>query len=338
MRVFIGTIVRSGHLRAAGELVCIDWDAKRVSNAVAISPQNPSFENDPNPRGNTRGVRGIECYGQHVIAADYHSLRFFDHELRPQRTLTHDLMVGLHETYCDGGGTIWVTSTAIDAALRYDLESAELLEEFWPREMSTFQRALDLEPLEIDKSVDNRSLFIEGTHLNNPSHLHLNAVAEWRGEVYALFNAFGAIANLSRGEIAIRDPRIRLGHNLVILEDGTTFVSDTHGPAVCIFDLVSRQLVSAFDLREIPVARTLERLARLTNLARGSTLKANLLGTSISKPLFTRGLVVVGDFVFSAFAPATVVCLNWKTGEYLDHFTYSRNVDVAIHGLAVLPD
>ena len=101
MQVFIGTVVRNAPLRAAGELLCVDWDAKRVSNAVAISPENPSFEHDPNPRGSTRGVRGIEFYGEHVIASDYHSLRFFDHELRSQRSLSHDLMVGLHETYCD---------------------------------------------------------------------------------------------------------------------------------------------------------------------------------------------------------------------------------------------
>ena len=195
MDVYIGTVHRGARVAAGGELVSIDWARKRVRGAVPIHPRNPSLDHDPNPRGNSRGCRGIVFDGDLVVASDYHTLRFFDRELRPVRELSHGLMVGIHELCADGDGTVWVTSTELDAALRYDLGSGALLEGYWPRELEPFQQALGLTPLDVDKQADQRAAMLSGKHLEHPSHLHLNAVATWKGEVYALFNSFGAIAN-----------------------------------------------------------------------------------------------------------------------------------------------
>jgi hypothetical protein len=360
MDVYIGTVHRGATVVAGGELVRIDWARKRVLAAVPIHPRNPSLEHDPNPRGNSRGCRGIVFDGDHVVASDYHTLRFFDRELRPVRELSHGLMVGIHELHADGDGTVWVTSTELDAALRYDLRTGALLEAHWPREVEAFQRALGLTPLELDKAADLRAAMLSGQHLEHPSHLHLNAVATWKGETYALFNSFGAIANLTRAEIVIRDPRIVRGHNLVIREDGTTFVSDTHGAGVRIYDLHRRELVRALDLREHAVVRRVEAIAKATNLlqkpayalrslrnragkgvagrlraaVRAPRAAAASLTRSISKPLFVRGLALAGERLFVSFSPATVVCLDWRTGRLIDHFSYSWNVDLTIHGLA----
>jgi hypothetical protein len=303
---------------------------------VPIAPENPSFANDPNPRGNTRGARAVEILPDGVLVCDYHTLRFFDRELRSQRQLSDGLMVGIHETWSDER-RIWVTSTAIDAAICYDLRDGRRLAAFFPREMSGIASALGLEPLALDKTADNRERFVSGEHLEHPSHLHLNAVAEWRGEVFALANSFGALLNLSKDAVALRDPHLRKAHNLEILADGTAFVSDTHGPGVGIYDLRERRFVRAIDLLEFPVVRSQRRLAELQNAVKRPLVAARLLRSSISKPLFVRGLDVVGDDLFVAFAPATVLRIRWKTGELIDSFVYSRHVDVTVHGLAATP-
>jgi hypothetical protein len=37
-------------------------------------------------------------------------------------------------------------------------------------------------------------------------------------------------------------------------------------------------------------------------------------------------------------APATILCVNWRTGKLVDSFTYSMNAACAVHGLKVMPD
>jgi hypothetical protein len=362
MEVYIGTVHRGARVAAGGELIAIDWATKRVRARVPIHPTEPSLDHDPNPRGNSRGCRGILFDGPAVVASDYHTLRFYDRELRPLRTLSHGLMVGIHEVHGDSDGTVWVTSTELDAALRYDLRTGALLEGHWPREVASFQRELDLVPLDVDKSADQRAAMLSGEHLEHPSHLHLNAVATWKSEVYALFNSFGAIANLTRGEIVLRDPRIRRGHNLVIREDGLAFVSDTHGAGVRCYDLARRELVRALDLRSFAPVRRIEAIARADNwlnrlsygvraltrkdeerslltrvrgaLQRPGAAVAKLTQT-ISKPLFVRGLALAGEQVFVSFSPATVLRIDWPSGRLIDVYSHSWSVDLTIHGLAV---
>ena len=121
MHIYFGTVVRTAPVREGGELVKLDWDNKRVLRSVPIVPEEPSVEHDPNPRGNTRGCRGIQVRADSVLAASYHSVEVFDRDLNHQRRMSDGLMVGLHETSLDGD-TLWVTSTAASMAVGYDVE------------------------------------------------------------------------------------------------------------------------------------------------------------------------------------------------------------------------
>ena len=103
--------------------------------------------------------------------------------------------------------------------------------------MKTLGRALNLTPLEIDKMADNRGRYLSRKYVRHPSHLHLNAVATWGGELYGLFNRFGVIANLTRDRIAVEDPLMIGAHNLLILEDGTVLVNGTVDQTVRSYDL-----------------------------------------------------------------------------------------------------
>ncbi len=58
-RLVFGTVVRNAPVKQGGELVLLDWKKKTVIKTVPVFPDNPSMDDDPNPRGNTRGCKGI---------------------------------------------------------------------------------------------------------------------------------------------------------------------------------------------------------------------------------------------------------------------------------------
>ena len=152
-------------------------------------------------------------------------------------------MSDIHEIQRSEANKIYVTSTVLDAVLEYNLENGILESEYWPREIPKFQNALNLTPLNIDKKADNRVRFLGAMHIKHPEHLHLNAIALWQGEVYALFHAFGVIANLSRKEIVLQDNLLKKGHNLIITEDGIAILNATKDHTVCFYDIRKKKLI-----------------------------------------------------------------------------------------------
>ena len=221
-----------------GSLFKLDWKSKSIIREVAIVPTEPALDHDPNARGNVRGCRGIRVLNDEVIAADYHTLNFFDRELNLKRKISHGLMAGLHEIDI-AGTSAWVSSTTLDAVLKYRLDDGSMEAEHWPREMPEFQKMLNLEPLPVDKNIDNRATFLDNASFRGPSHLHLNAVCEFRGEVFALFHSKCVVANLTRGTIVIRDDKLKHAHNLIMEEPGVVYINDTHRTVIRQYDLAS---------------------------------------------------------------------------------------------------
>lgn len=336
LKVFFGTVVRSAPVRDGGELVRLDWASKSIDARVAIFPTEPRLDHDPNPRGNSRGCRGIEIIGDRVAASTYHTVKLFDLQLRHERDVSHGLMVGVHEVCAERSGSLWLSSTAIDAAIECDLDTGAMLSAIWPREMAAFQRELGLAPLELDKEADQRAAFLADHHVRNPSHLHLNAVARWEGQTLALFHAPGAIANLTSGEILVTDEALKGAHNLVAIEGDVFAVDDTYGRTVRLYDLRARELVKVIDVAAFPFARALERRAAAKSSASRVLGKLGLTQATVARPLFVRGLDRVGDLLFVGVSPASVLAIDWRRGELVDAYRYSADVEVCVHGLKVL--
>ena len=332
MDIYFGTVARAAPVSEGGSLFKLDWDSKTIVKEVPNVPVEPSLYHDPNARGNVRGVRGIRIYNNEVIAADYHTLNIFDRDLNLRRKLTHGLMVGFHETHLEGS-SIWVTSTTLDAALKYRLEDGELEASYWPREMPEFQKSLDLEPLPIDKSIDNRLNYLEQKTFRGPSHLHLNAVCEFRGEIYALFHSKCLVANLSRGTIVIQDEKLKHAHNLVMEEPGVVYVNDTHRTVVREYDLESGKQIRAIDIKKMRGIKSL--------LLKSAAHAIKEMGVSFfgskrkatAKPLYLRGLSITPDYIFAGFSPATIVCIDKRSGKLIDFYFHSTDMRVCIHGL-----
>jgi hypothetical protein len=298
-------------------------------------PSEPRLDHDPNARGNVRGCRGIRVVNDEVIAADYHTLNFFDRDLNLKRKMSHGLMAGLHEIDIVGP-SVWVTSTTLDAALKYRLDDGMKEAEFWPREEPGFQQALDVEPLPIDKNIDNRTTFLDSASFRGPSHLHLNAVCEFRGEVYALFHSKCVVANLSRGTIVIRDEKLKHAHNLIIEEPGKVFINDTHRTVVREYDLESGEQIRAIDIKRMPGIKALVFRSALRALREMGISFFSSRRKATARPLYLRGLAVHGNYIFGGFSPATIVCIDKDTGKLVDYYFHSDDARVCIHGLTVV--
>ncbi|NOR19839.1 MAG: hypothetical protein GQ538_07090 [Xanthomonadales bacterium] len=333
MNIYFGTVVRAAPVSAGGSLLKLDWDSKTIIRETPIIPSEPSVDHDPNARGNVRGCRGVCIVDDQIVAADYHSLNIYDRDLSLQRKMSHGLMVGLHESQVVGS-SIWVTSTTIDAALKIRLEDGALEASYWPREAPEFQKSLKLEPLEIDKNADNRLKFLAQESFRGHSHLHLNAVCEFRGEVYALFHAKCLVANLSRGTIVIQDDNLKHAHNLIMEEPGVVYINDTRRTVVRQYELASGKQTRAIDIGKM---RGIKPLLLKTAARAIKEMGVSFFGSkrkATARPLYLRGLAISDDYIFAGFSPATIVRIDKKTGELIDYYFHSTDMRVCIHGLA----
>lgn len=333
MEIYFSTVFRYAPIGQAGELVRLDWDKKKVLNKVSVAPKSLQFE-DPNPRGNSRGGRGIAVIDDRVLVAGYCEVQVYDRYLNHLYNISNNLMSGLHEVYQKTDSQLWVASTTLNAALLIDINTGELLEDCWPQETSTFITRWNLKPMQMDKSADNRIRFLAKNIVKDPSHLHFNAISSWKGDLYGLFNRFGAVVNLSQQKIIFEDRSIYGAHNLIILEDGTIFVNDTRNQGVNIYNM-DGQLKKRINLLPFHQAskliRKYKRMSSIRNLLKGIGFPPQ----ETVNPFFVRGLDLLEDLLFIGISPAAILCVNWQTGKLIDVFDYTDDVRVAVHGLNI---
>jgi hypothetical protein len=331
--LYFSTVFRYAPNDKAGELVKLDWDNKRIINKVFVGPKTMTIE-DPNPRGNSRGGRGVVIVDGKVIVASYCELQVYDLELNHLYNITHPLMAGLHEIYTVNNHLLWLASTTLDCALLFDLNTEEVVQSIWPREMPSFQSHWNLKPLEIDKNADNRLKFIGMSEGKNPNHIHLNALATWNNDVYGLINRFGAIVNLTKGSILVEDKALWGCHNLRFLDDGTVFFNDTRNQGVSVFDKQGKFIKRINLLPFHPVGKKVNNYKKVAS-ARKLLENLGLLKQATVMPFYVRGLDVVGDLLFVGMSPAAILCINWQSEKLIDTFDYSSDSRIAIHGLKV---
>ena len=77
-RVAITSVVRYARAtEVSGCLRVLDLDKGRLS-FVTPSPESTFREADPNPRGGTRGTRGLSVHGDRIVVANAERLFVFD--------------------------------------------------------------------------------------------------------------------------------------------------------------------------------------------------------------------------------------------------------------------
>jgi len=323
MIIYFSTVRRKRPVKEAGELVQLDWTAKKIIKTIPLYPSAPDIEDDPNPRGNSRGGKGMLISGNDLFVGTYHSLLVFDLDMNLQRKITNNLFVNIHEI-CGAGENIWVSSTAIDAAILVNRQGVTL-QSWWPREERLLQERYGLHPMDIDKNRDNRLVHLHTEASTREHHTHLNSVFTSGRNTYVLLNRQGAIIKIEPDvKIILEGSLIRGAHSPMISEDGNQLLlcSSLH-KSIVIYDLAAGKLVKQIDLL------TFKEIADLYHAHPDQPF---------NQSIFVRGLEMIDTRrVLMGIGPAAILEVDIHEGRLLDFYQYSGDVGDAVHGLVGLP-
>ncbi len=322
MIVYFDTVRRKRPVKEGGELVKLDWETKKVLKKMPIFPTEPEVETDPNPRGNSRGGKGIIVTGSEVFVGTYHTILAFDHDLNLKRRITNNLFVNIHEM-CLDGDNIWASSTTIDCAIKVN-PTGKTIKTWWPREERLLQERYELFPLAIDKQADNRIAHIHEELGQRPSHTHLNCVTKIGDRTFVLLNRLGVLVQIEPElKIIIDDLQIKNSHSAKITPDGKQVAicrSFNHG--ILFFNLETGQCTKKIDLVGFPGVRDLEK---------------TYPDQPFNKSIFVRGLDFISPTRFLVgISPASILEIDLEKNTLIDMFQHADEVGDAVHGLAHL--
>ncbi|MEI6083016.1 MAG: hypothetical protein WCS70_01805 [Verrucomicrobiota bacterium] len=327
MHVFFSTVVRGAPMEVAGELIMVEWGTKKILHRVPIFPAYPAVD-DRNTRGGGRGGRGIVLLRDELFVASYHSLHGFDYNLNPTRIITHPNFAGLHELALVEDG-IWTSSTALGQVQKIDF-AGQTIQEWWAHDDPVVLKEFAPEPFAVDKTADNRLAYLEDF-----SKLHLNNVAVHDGRVYVCFNHHGAVLRLFPTEIVSRDPALKGCHNGLVTDANELLINDSHHHTVVVLDLATGQVKKRINLIEFPIVAKLAEASQLKSVTPWVQFRNFVMRKRMTRPLFTRGLCLLDDSrILVGISPASVLEINYKTGELIDRFTLSTSANECVHGLA----
>ena len=322
MIIYFDTVKRKRPVKEGGELVKMDWTAKKVLKTVPIYPFDPEIEDDPNPRGNSRGGKGILIPGDELFVGTYHSILVYDLDLNFKRKITNNLFVNIHEM-CFSSENIWVSATAIDGAVLVDRQGSTL-KTWWPREEPLLQEKFGLRPMEIDKNADNRLKHIHAELSTKEHHTHLNGVIKSAEKTYALLNKLGAVVQVEPVvKIAVEDESIRGAHSPKISRDGRQLILCSSFKKEVLF----------YDLEK----GTLDKRIPLLDFAEIARLHEESPDQPFNQSIFVRGLEIIDqERILVGISPASILEIDIEQFRLLDFYRYSSDVGDAVHGLAYL--
>ncbi|MBN1224489.1 MAG: hypothetical protein JXB23_14670 [Candidatus Aminicenantes bacterium] len=320
MIVYFDTVRRKRPVKEGGELVKLDWSTKEVLNKIPVYPTDPDIVDDPNPRGNSRGGKGIVISGDTLYVGSYHTILAYDSGLNLQRRITNNLFVGIHEM-CLSGDDIWVSSTAVDCALLVDREG-RTIKSWWPREEPLLQRSHGFFPMDIDKNADNRIRHIHAELSKKESHTHLNGVVCFGGRVYALLNRPGLVVQIEPEiKVVLEDEKICGSHSPVVVEGGSQIaLCSSFEKTILFYDIQKGRLAKEIPLLDFDVVAKLHR---------------DFPDQPFNKSIFVRGMEVIDSRrILAGISPASILEIDVYRKELLDFYQYSSDVGDAVHGLA----
>ncbi len=320
MIVYFDTVRRKRPVKEGGELVKLDWSTKEILNSVPVYATDPDILDDPNPRGNSRGGKGIAISGDTLYMGCYHTILVYDSGLHLLRRISNNLFASIHEM-CFSGDDIWVSSTAIDSAVLVDM-NGRTIKSWWPREETVLQKSHGFVPMHIDKNADNRIRYVHAELSKKEGHTHLNGVACSDGRVYALLNRPGLVVQIEpETKIVLEDEMIRGSHSPVVVEGGSQIaLCSSFEKTILFYDIAKGKLAKAIHLLDFDIVAKLHR---------------DFPDQPYNKSIFVRGLEVVDPHrILAGISPASILEIDTKNMKLLDFYQYSTNVGDAVHGLA----
>ncbi len=310
-------------------------------------PEDPPVI-DPNPRGNSRGGRGIVVLDNAILVANYHTIEVCDRLLNPIGRISNGNFAGIHEI-AKRGDRLFVASTANNTAVVLSMTEVErslkggphakLLvspQFWWPTEQPAVCSVLKIpQTIYHNKQNDNRLRYLDLHNRGKAGHLHLNAIDADGDRVYALLNKLGAILNLNEMKVVLRHPWLEGAHNLEFVGPQLAYVVSTKHGLLLECELTQEKVQPLIDLNATPFAKGLTNERRLGRWLRFFGQVREERSVPTARSLFWRGLAMNDDWIFIGTSPASILGFNRTTLAYQGVIQLSENISEGIHGIAI---
>jgi hypothetical protein len=127
-RVAVSSIGRGAEIdRASGYVRILDLASGAVTFKAPV-PESRWRMEDPNPRGGTRGARGVAVHADRFVLGTHEDITVLDASWRLVHRFSHRILASVHDLLADERG-IWVTCTRGDSLALFDWEGE--LQDTW---------------------------------------------------------------------------------------------------------------------------------------------------------------------------------------------------------------
>jgi hypothetical protein len=344
-RIVVTSAVRhAGHERFSGYVRIVDLESGAVLHTEPV-PESPWRGVDPNPRGGTRGAKGVSVHGDRLVVCNSDSVFVLDERLEPVTAFSHPLAGAIHDALAEESG-IWLTCTNADLLARFTWDG-ELAETWSWRDDPLLVRELAFDAIPpTDLTLDYRDPRVLQGGVTNV--VHLNAVT--RGTGGLLLN-FGRI--LSPDEVARRQRMARLGRAAARLgvvrkrkpETTTAPASAIPGSTAAIVELrddgSTRVRATRTDVT-VPNHNVIERGGTLLyNDTNEGRLVVDEGSVAVpGDPSFARGLAHLRDdtYLVGSQHPLAVHAVDITAGEVVETYELGGEENESVYAIAVLPE
>ena len=290
---------------------------------------------DPNPRGGTRGARGVAVHADRFVLGTHEDITILDPGWSLVRRFTHPILSSVHDVIADERG-IWVACTRGDSVALFDW--AGELEDWWSLGLDEkLAKALNLHLVRpFDPTADYRDPRID---LLGWSTVGLNGLG--RGSSGVL---------VSLGRIADRRKRPRLPFRRLPIPDPASFAIVALPPDGRIRDTAATIVLHRTDLLvDAPNHNADEEGGLLLyNDSNRNTLVVwdrsagrELHAVQIpGNPPFARGLarIAPGRWLVGSQKPLALYAVDLEAGEIVATYDLAGDEEETVYAICELPD
>jgi hypothetical protein len=307
----------------SGYFRILDLERERVTFLTPV-PESTWRGADPNPRGGTRGARGVSVHGNRIVLANAERLFVLDTSWRLLAELSDRLMSDVHDVLAEERG-IWVAATGCDMLLLVRWDGR--LEHAWSlrtnrkllKQLGFRERSLPA----IDPGVDFRDPRARG---NGFERLHVNSLGRAPA---GLLVSLGRVASemeppvLSSVLVGVTEGGRNGSPHVSILHRHAGTAAPNHNVGeegdLLVYNDSNRHCLVAYDR------------------ASGSERCAVPIP---GEPSFARGLAQIGPelWLVGSQAPLAVHAVDLERAEVVGSFPLGGVQDETVYAICVLPD
>lgn len=328
MKIWFTTVVRGAEIEKGGSLFELDTVSRKIKLIKKIIPTSPDVI-DANPRGSSRGGRGIQIINEEVFVANYHTIEVFNKSGHFLRKFSNKIFAGIHEISRKENNLL-ISSTSNDLVIETDIYG-KTVNIFEPRNNPIFQKELSILGNKIDLESDQRLVHLSSDSFSS-GHIHLNCVSFIQGNIYALLNREGSIIDLTNNKVFLRHQSLIGSHNIEFFNEHFWVNNTLNGSLLKI----NKEGVIKDDIKiaEMCFGSLGSSVARVNYLARRFLQKTFKTNQVIGRPFFMRGLAPLSNNLLCiGTSPATLILFDEGRNFIVDYFKIESNVNHCIHGI-----